>query len=41
MRAALDAGERYEAALLDSVHTEEHVWAEFQLRRAARLSRAA
>lgn len=35
MRAALDAGERYEAALLDTLHTEEHVWAEFQL--AARL----
>jgi hypothetical protein len=31
MAAALAAGERYEAALLDSVHTEEHVWAEFQL----------
>jgi predicted O-methyltransferase YrrM len=24
-------GERYDAALLDSIHTEEHVWAEFQL----------
>jgi predicted O-methyltransferase YrrM len=31
MRAALAAGERYEAALLDSLHEEEHVWAEFQL----------
>ena len=31
LRAAIDAGERYEAALLDSVHTEEHVWAEFEL----------
>ena len=31
MRAALTAGERYEAALLDSLHEEEHVWAEFQL----------
>ncbi|HYI08044.1 MAG TPA: CmcI family methyltransferase [Thermoanaerobaculia bacterium] len=33
MRAALDAGERYDAALLDSLHTEEHVWAEFDLAR--------
>ena len=31
LRAAIDASERYEAALLDSVHTEEHVWAEFEL----------
>jgi predicted O-methyltransferase YrrM len=31
MTAALEAGESYEAALLDSLHTEEHVWAEFQL----------
>jgi predicted O-methyltransferase YrrM len=31
LRAAIGAGERYEAALLDSVHTEEHVWAEFEL----------
>lgn len=31
MQAALDAGEQYEAALLDSLHTEEQVWAEFQL----------
>ncbi|WP_437299171.1 CmcI family methyltransferase [Sorangium sp. So ce426] len=31
MAAALEAGERYEAALLDSIHTEEHVWAEFEL----------
>lgn len=31
MAAALEAGERYDAALLDSIHTEEHVWAEFQL----------
>jgi predicted O-methyltransferase YrrM len=31
MRAALEAGERYEAALLDSLHEAEHVWAEFQL----------
>jgi predicted O-methyltransferase YrrM len=38
MTAALRAGEVYDAALLDSVHTEEHVWAEFQL--AARLVRA-
>jgi predicted O-methyltransferase YrrM len=31
MAAALAAGERYEAALLDSIHSEAHVWAEFQL----------
>jgi len=31
MQLALDAGETYEAALLDSLHTGEHVWAEFQL----------
>jgi predicted O-methyltransferase YrrM len=31
MRAALAAGERYEAALLDSVHAEQHVLAEFEL----------
>jgi predicted O-methyltransferase YrrM len=31
LRAAIAAGEHYEAALLDSVHTEEHVWAEFEL----------
>ncbi len=31
MQAAIDAGERYEAALLDSLHEGEHVWAEFQL----------
>jgi predicted O-methyltransferase YrrM len=31
MKAALEAGERYDAILLDSIHTEEHVWAEFQL----------
>jgi len=31
MTAALAAGERYDAVLLDSIHTEEHVWAEFQL----------
>ena len=35
MAAALEAGEHYQAALLDSVHEEEFVWAEFQL--AARL----
>lgn len=33
MQAALAAGERYEAALLDTLHTEEHVWAEFELAR--------
>jgi predicted O-methyltransferase YrrM len=31
LQAALDAGESYEAALLDTLHTEEHVWAEFEL----------
>jgi hypothetical protein len=31
MRAALDAGEVYEAVLLDSVHEAEFVWTEFQL----------
>jgi predicted O-methyltransferase YrrM len=35
MDAAIAAGERYDAALLDSVHTAEHVWAEFD--RARRL----
>lgn len=35
MAAALAAGEQYEAALLDSLHTADHVWAEFEL--AARL----
>jgi predicted O-methyltransferase YrrM len=33
MAAALAAGERYHAAFLDSVHTEEQVWAEFELAR--------
>lgn len=31
MAQALAAGEKFEAALLDSLHTEEQVWAEFQL----------
>jgi predicted O-methyltransferase YrrM len=31
MQAAIDAGERYEGALLDSLHEAEHVWAEFKL----------
>jgi predicted O-methyltransferase YrrM len=31
LRAAVDAKERYEVALLDSLHSEEHVWAEFEL----------
>ena len=31
MVAALQAAECYDGALLDSIHTEEHVWAEFQL----------
>lgn len=33
LRAALDAGEHYDAALLDSVHTEEHLSAELELAR--------
>jgi hypothetical protein len=33
MTAALAAGERFDAALLDSIHTAEHVWAEFELAR--------
>jgi predicted O-methyltransferase YrrM len=33
MGAAIAAGERYDAALLDSIHTVEHVWAEFDLAR--------
>jgi hypothetical protein len=33
MTAALAAGERYEAALLDSIHSEEQVWAEFEIAR--------
>jgi cephalosporin hydroxylase len=33
MAAAIEAGEQYEAALLDSIHTAEHVWAEFDLAR--------
>jgi predicted O-methyltransferase YrrM len=31
MAEALQSGERYEGALLDSIHSEEHVWAEFEL----------
>jgi predicted O-methyltransferase YrrM len=31
LKAALEAGESYEAALLDTLHTGEHVWAEFEL----------
>ncbi len=31
MEQALAAGERYEAALLDTIHSAEHVWNEFQL----------
>jgi predicted O-methyltransferase YrrM len=31
MAAALSASEQYEAALLDSLHNEDHVWTEFQL----------
>jgi hypothetical protein len=33
MAEALANGESYEAALLDSIHTSEHVWAEFELAR--------
>jgi predicted O-methyltransferase YrrM len=33
LAAALQAGETYQAALLDSLHTEEHVWEEFNLAR--------
>jgi predicted O-methyltransferase YrrM len=33
MASAIAAGERYDAALLDSIHTAEHVWAEFDLAR--------
>ncbi|GCE14943.1 O-methyltransferase [Tengunoibacter tsumagoiensis] len=31
LKAALDAGEVYDAILLDSIHSEEYVWEEFQL----------
>ncbi len=31
MAAAIAAGEHYDAAFLDSIHTAEHVWAEFEL----------
>ena len=31
MAAAIAHGESYEAALLDSIHSAEHVWAEFQM----------
>ena len=31
MTTAIAAGEQYEAALLDSVHSADHIWAEFQL----------
>jgi predicted O-methyltransferase YrrM len=33
MTAAIAAGERFDTALLDSIHTAEHVWAEFELAR--------
>lgn len=33
MREALERGEQYEAALLDSEHSADHVWAEFDLAR--------
>jgi predicted O-methyltransferase YrrM len=33
MASAIAAGECYDAALLDSIHTAEHVWAEFDLAR--------
>ena len=31
MKEAIARGERFDAALLDSIHTEEHVWEEFRL----------
>jgi len=31
MARALDASERNEAALLDSIHAAEHTWVEFDL----------
>jgi predicted O-methyltransferase YrrM len=31
MREAIEDGEHYDLALLDSVHSADHVWAEFQL----------
>ena len=31
MRECLTAGESFDAALLDSLHVEEHIWEEFQL----------
>lgn len=31
MRASIEAGEGFDAALLDSIHSTEHVWAEFEL----------
>lgn len=37
LRQAIERDERFDAALLDSVHTEEHLWAEIQL--ASRLVR--
>jgi predicted O-methyltransferase YrrM len=33
MTEAIAAGERFDAALLDSIHSAEHVWAEFDLAR--------
>lgn len=33
LNAAIAGGESYEAALLDSLHTAEHVWEEFELAR--------
>jgi predicted O-methyltransferase YrrM len=33
MADAIAQGEAYQAALLDSIHTSEHVWAEFELAR--------
>jgi hypothetical protein len=33
MAEAIERGENYHAALLDSLHTAEHVWAEFELAR--------
>ena len=34
LQEAIGAGEQYEAVLLDSIHTEEQVWAELSSRRS-------
>jgi hypothetical protein len=40
MREALERGERYDAALLDSIHTDDHVAAELELELALELVEA-